>query len=818
MSKQLQLSIEGMSCASCVGRMEKALQNVPELSNLSINLVTQSAHFEYEDALTTENLLAAAATTSYRFIEQTVALSIEGMTCSSCVGRAEKSLQSVLGVIEAHVNLATQRATVRMLEGVPFDHLIEAVAQHGYRAQVITAAQKESNQLAVRQKNEQAHLKKRLLTAAVLATPLFFLEMLSHLIPSMHQWVDSTIGLQNSWYVQCVLATFIMFGPGFNFLTVGFNNLRKFSPDMNSLVAVGTSAAYGYSIIATFFPQWLPSGTVNVYYESAGIIIALILFGRFLEAKAKGNTSEAIQHLVGLQAKTAVVVEDGQHLEKPIEAIKVGDVILTKPGERIALDGKVISGQSYVDESMISGEPIPIEKSLGSHVIGGTINQSGALTYEVEQVGADTLLSNIIRMVEQAQGAKLPIQALVDRITYWFVPIVMGFACITFFIWLIFGPEPSLSFALVNLVAVLIIACPCAMGLATPTSIMVGTGRAAQMGVLFRQGEALQSLKDTQVIAFDKTGTLTQGKPELTDFMCASDVSPEHALSLVAAVEQQSEHPIAQAIVRAAQEQALTLPPIEEFNSVTGYGVQARVAGQKVDIGADRYMTTLGLSVDAFSRQAQRLAEEGKTPLYAAIDGTLAAMIAVSDPIKPSAKKTIEALHTLGLKVAMITGDNRHTAHAIAQQLNIDEVVAEVLPEGKVSAITGLQQRFGNVAFVGDGINDAPALATAEVGLAIGTGTDIAIEAADVVLMSGDLMGVPNALGLSKATIRNIKQNLFWAFAYNAALIPIAAGVLYPFNGTLLSPVFAAGAMALSSIFVLTNALRLRRYQTTHHA
>jgi Cu+-exporting ATPase len=565
-------------------------------------------------------------------------------------------------------------------------------------------------------------------------------------------------------------------------------------------------------VVATFAAGLLPAGTVNVYFEAAAVIVALILLGRYLEARAKGNTSEAIKRLLGLQAKTARVVRDGATIELAIEDVVAGDLIEVRPGERVPVDGEVVEGSSFIDESMISGEPVPVEKSPGAEVVGGTVNQNGALTFRATKVGNDTVLAQIIRMVEQAQGSKLPIQAMVDRITMWFVPAVMAAAVVTFIIWLTFGPEPALTFALVNAVAVLIIACPCAMGLATPTSIMVGTGRAAQMGVLFRKGEALQSLKDAKVVAVDKTGTLTKGRPELTDLIVASGFERSAVLGKVATVEAKSEHPIAQAIVDAARAQGISLGAIEQFQSITGFGVSARVDGDLVEIGADRYMRDLGLDVATFGQDAARLGDEGKTPLYAAVNGRLAAMIAVADPIKETTAAAIRALHDLGLKVAMITGDNRRTGEAIARQLGIDEVIAEVLPDGKVAAVQRLKQQYGPIAYVGDGINDAPALAEADVGLAIGTGTDIAIEAADVVLMSGDLGGVPNAIALSKATIRNIKQNLFWAFAYNVALIPVAAGLLYPVNGSLLSPVFAAGAMALSSVFVLSNALRLRRF------
>jgi Cu+-exporting ATPase len=496
----------------------------------------------------------------------------------------------------------------------------------------------------------------------------------------------------------------------------------------------------------------------------------------------------------------------------PLADVVVGDVVEVRPGEKIPVDGRVLEGSSFVDQSMITGEPVPVAKAAGDEVVGGTINRTGAFTFRATKVGADTVLAQIIRMVEAAQGAKLPIQALADRVTAVFVPIVLAVAGVTFAIWLAFGPAPALTFALVNAVAVLIIACPCAMGLATPTSIMVGTGRGAQMGILFRKGEALQSLRGVDIVALDKTGTLTRGRPEMTDLSVAGGFVEDDVLALVAAVEAQSEHPIGEAIVDAARSRGLDVARADGFEAVPGYGVTARVAGRRVDVGADRYMARLGLDAGIFATEAARLADEGKSPLYAAVDGRLAAIVAVADPIKPTTAAALEALHDLGLKVAMITGDNRGTADAIARRLGIDEVVAEVLPEGKVDAVKALGQR-GSVAFVGDGINDAPALAQADVGIAIGTGTDVAIEAADVVLMSGDLRGVPNALALSRATIRNIKENLFWAFAYNTALIPVAAGLLWPAFGILLSPVFAAAAMGLSSVFVLANALRLKRFR-----
>ncbi len=504
-------------------------------------------------------------------------------------------------------------------------------------------------------------------------------------------------------------------------------------------------------------------------------------------------------------------------IDIPIADVITGDIVEIRPGERIPVDGEVVEGISFVDESMITGEPVPVEKNLHATVVGGTVNQTGALAIKATAVGSATVLAQIIRMVEQAQGSKLPIQTMVDHITMWFVPAVIGLATLTFLIWFFFGPDPALTYGLVNAVAVLIIACPCAMGLATPTSIMVGTGRGAEMGVLFRKGEALQLLKEAKVVAVDKTGTLTEGKPVLTDMTVADGFLRDEVLAKVAAVEAKSEHPIARAIVSAAEAAGLVLPTVESFESVTGFGVRATVAvagvKTRIEIGADRYMIKLGLDPAAFAPVAAQLGDEGKTPLYASIDGKLAAIIAVADPVKATTADAIDALHALGLKVVMITGDNRRTGEAIARKLNIDEVIAEVLPDGKVAAIKRLKRDYGRLAYVGDGINDAPALAQADVGMAIGTGTDVAIEAADVVLMSGSLQGVPNAIALSKATIGNIRQNLFWAFIYNCALIPVAAGALYPVNGLLLSPVFAAGAMALSSVFVLGNALRLKKIQ-----
>ncbi|MDP9760481.1 Cu+-exporting ATPase [Agrobacterium sp. SORGH_AS 745] len=807
------IAIEGMTCASCVGRVEKAIAKVPGVVKASVNLATERADIAFSGAPNVSAVVDAVRNAGYSVDEKTIELDIEGMTCASCVGRVEKALKAVSGVSDASVNLATERATVRVAgNAVSAARLAEAISQAGYKANEIVADKAKGDE-PDRREAELRGLKISLATAVALTLPVFILEMGSHLVPAIHDFVMETVGMRESWYLQFALTTLVLFGPGLRFFKKGIPALLRLAPDMNSLVVLGTAAAWGFSVVATFVPEILPRGTANVYYEAAAVIVTLILLGRFLEARAKGRTSEAIKRLVGLQAKSARVMRNGETIDVPLQDVATGDVIVVRPGEKVPVDGLVLDGSSYVDESMITGEPVPVTKTAGSEVVGGTVNRNGSFTFRATKVGADTLIAQIIRMVEEAQADKLPIQALVDKVTNWFVPAVMLAALVTFIVWFILGPDPALTFALVNAVAVLIIACPCAMGLATPTSIMVGTGRAAEMGVLFRRGDALQTLRDADVIAVDKTGTLTLGKPTLVHFTTTEGFDQDEVLRLVASLESRSEHPIAEAIVEAAKHGGLTLADAAGFDATPGFGVAATVDGRKVEAGADRFMVKLGYDIAKFADDADRLGREGQSPLYAAVDGRLAAIIAVADPIKPTTPEAIAALHALGLKVTMITGDNRRTAEAIARRLGIDEVVAEVLPDGKVEAVKRLAADGRRVAFVGDGINDAPALAAADVGLAIGTGTDVAIESADVVLMSGDLRGVANAIALSKATIRNIRQNLFWAFAYNAALVPVAAGILYPANGVLLSPVLAAGAMALSSVFVLTNALRLKSFR-----
>ena len=800
-----------MTCASCVGRVEKAISRVEGVASASVNLATEKAEVRYDMAPAHDAVVAAIRKAGYDVEPETFDLGIEGMTCASCVARVEKAISAMPGVTSASVNLATERATIRVADlGPALTAAIEAaIRKAGYEPHAVIASGEDKS--ASREAN-QTRLKRDLLIAAALTLPIFVLEMGRHLIPALHMWLSMTVGDTPLYTLYFLLATAVQFGPGLRFYAKGLPALWHLSPDMNSLVVVGSTAAWAYSVVATFAPFLLPQGTANVYFEASSVIVTLILMGRFLEARAKGRTSEAISRLVGLQAKSARVLRGADVVEVALAVVKPGDILQVRPGDRLPVDGVVLTGASYVDEAMISGEPVPVHKTAGDAVTGGTINTTGAFTYRAEKVGADMMLQRIIRMVESAQGAKLPIQAVVDRVTAWFVPAVMAAALVTFAVWLIWGPQPALSFALVNAVAVLIIACPCAMGLATPTSIMVGTGRAAELGVLFRNGEALQSLTGVTVVALDKTGTLTEGRPLLTDVILADGFTRPQVLALVAAAEAGSEHPVATAIVTAAKAEGLALAKPADFNAIPGFGIRATVAGRRVEVGADRFMAQIGVDIHAFDASYAEFAKRARTPLYAAIDGKLAALIAVADPVKPTTAAAIAALHKLGLKVAMITGDNRRTADAIAAELGIDEVVAEVLPEGKVAAVKALRQGGRRVAFVGDGINDAPALAEADVGLAVGTGTDVAIETADVVLMGGDLGGVVKAFGISRATMANIKQNLFWAFAYNVALIPVAAGVLYPLNGTLLSPMLAAGAMAASSVFVLSNALRLKRF------
>lgn len=802
------LSVEGMTCASCVGRVERALKGTEGVTRANVNLATETAEVSFGDAVKVSDLVTVLDKAGYPARVEELVFDVHGMTCASCVGRVERALAQEEGVTEASVNLAAETATVSYLSGVQdVESLTKAIAKAGYEAKprIDRDAAPEN-----RKADEARALKSKLILAAALTLPIFIIEMGGHLIPALHHWWMMTVPEWLWRMVQFALTAVVLAVPGRVFFTKGIPSLLKGGPDMNALVALGAGAAFVYSTVVTFWPQIVPMGAQNVYFEAAAVIVTLILLGRFLEARAKGQTGEAIRKLAGMRAKTARVERDGEVIELPIEEVVVRDVLHLRPGEKIAVDGKVLTGESHVDEAMISGEPIPVAKAEGSPVIAGTVNGEGAMTYVAEKVGADTMLAQIIRMVEEAQGAKLPIQSLVDKVTMYFVPAVMALAAVTVVIWFAVGPDPALAHALVAGVAVLIIACPCAMGLATPTSIMVGTGRAAELGVLFRKGDALQGLQEVKVIAFDKTGTLTEGRPDVTDLVTlAGDEAA--LLAEVAAVEAKSEHPIARAIERAAEARGLNLPEVDKARAIAGHGIKAEIGDVSLLVGNMRLMTREKIDVTAFEAPLAELADQGRTPVLVARNGVAAMVLGISDPIRPASRKAIEALHARGIKVAMVSGDTRRAAEVVARDLGIDHVEAEVLPKGKAKTVDALKESHGAVGFVGDGINDAPALASADVGIAVGTGTDVAIEAADVVLMGGDPSAVVTAVDVSRKTMGNIRQNLFWAFAYNAALIPVAAGVLYPSFGLQLSPMLGAGAMAMSSVFVVSNALRLRR-------
>jgi Cu+-exporting ATPase len=721
----------------------------------------------------------------------------------------DKALWQLPGVLAVDVNLATETVQVTYTPGLASRaDFIAASTAAGYAAQ--EHSEDSHGQVQARKQQLAEAYGRRSRLAVFLAAPVIILGMGGHILPGFERLIADVIGQKANWIIQCIFATAVLFGPGLDFYRRGFPALWRGAPDMNSLVALGTGAAYAFSLIATFLPQVLPEGVSGVYYEPASLIVVLILFGRDLENRAKGRTGKAIQSLLGLRVKTAQVRRAGEFVDCPIEEIVVGDVLSLRPGERVAVDGVVHEGSSYIDESMITGEPRPVEKSTGAALTAGTVNGMGHVIYEARRVGHDTTLSQIIQLVEQAQGAKLPIKALVDRLTLWFVPMVLTLAFVTVTVWMIWGPAPALPYALVAGVCVLIIACPCAMGLATPTSIMVGTGRAAEMGVLFRKGDALQLLADVDVIAFDKTGTLTRGQPVLTDLDVADGLGRRAALQVMASVEQGSDHPIARAIVMAAAEEGLDLLPIQDGQTYAGLGLSAHVAGEEVILGTERFMRERGIDVKGYHGSAEALASQGKSVIFAARAGQVIALAGVSDALKPSTQGAIAQLKAAGITVVMLTGDRRDAALQIAADLGIDQVHAELLPADKSRVLAELKTKARQLAFVGDGINDAPALAAADIGIALGTGTDVAVESADIVLMSGDLLGVVNAIEMSRLTLRNIKQNLFWAFGYNVALIPVAAGALYPAFGMLLSPILAAAAMALSSIFVLANALRLR--------
>lgn len=801
----LRIPVEGLNCASCVRRAEAALSAAPGVRAASVNLATQSAEIRHDGPVAPA--LAALAAAGFGVPRDTALLEVEGASCASCVGRIERAAQARPGVVEARMNLATGQLRL-VLAGGDAAAVAAAVTDAGYAARPVASDAPQEDRHA----REARGLARDLVLSGALTLPVVVLAMGGHLSPAFHGFLGATLGHGMVNLIQFALTTAVLAGPGRRFFRKGIPLLLRRAPDMNALVALGTFSAWAYSTVTVFAPGLLPDGAAHVYFEAAAVIVTLILLGRLLEARAKGRTGAAIRALMDLAPETAhVLLPDGGAEDRPVASLRPGDLIRLRPGERVATDGTVTEGRSHLDEAMITGEPLPVAKAPGDPVTGGTVNGPGSLTYRATAVGADTVLARIVAMVRDAQGAKLPIQALVDRITAWFVPAVMGVAVLTVLGWLIFGPAPALSHALVAGVSVLIIACPCAMGLATPTSIMVGTGRAAEMGVLFRRGDALQALQEVRVVAFDKTGTLTEGRPEVVDLTLAPGVPRAAVLPLLAAAEARSEHPLARAILAFAGPDAGL--EVSGFEARAGFGLVATVAGRRLLAGNAALLAQDGVETGALAGAAETAAATGATPVFVALDGQAVALLSIADPVKPTAAAAIAALKARGLRPVLLTGDTEATARAIAATLGIGEVQAGLRPEDKLAAVDALKAPGGPVAFVGDGINDAPALARAELGIALGTGTDVAIEAADVVLTHGDPMSVVTAIGLSRATLHNIRQNLAWAFGYNALLIPVAAGLLYLFGGPLLSPMLAAGAMALSSVFVLGNALRLRQVQ-----
>lgn len=808
--RRIELKIEGLFCASCVKRLEKALMRIDGVVGAQVNLATEKATIAASRPIAAQIINAAVIDAGYGIEKTTIVLEIDGMSCASCVKRVEKALLSVFGVLETNVNLLTNRASVDCVAGcVKLSDLENAVARVGYSAKAV----KDSAHQDAARESQQDKSNKRLgwaLAIAILLTlPLFLIEMSGHIFAPFQHWIVQQFGEFSYRLWQFIFATIVLFGPGWRFFKKGIARLFHLAPDMNSLVAVGAFSAWAYSTVATFFTDRFPDAANYVYYETSAVIVTLILLGRYLESGARGRTGEAIKALARLQAKTARVKKDDAFIEVAIDDIVIGDTIAVRPGEKIPVDGAVVSGNSTVDESMLTGESQPVQKSVHAKVYGGTVNRLGNFTMEAEKIGSDMVIAQIQKLVEDAQADKLPIQALVDRVTAWFVPAVFSVAIITFIIWLVIGPQPTLPHALVAAVAVLIIACPCAMGLATPTSIMVGTGRAAKFGVLFRRGDALQTLRDCKIIAFDKTGTLTVGHPSLVHMVVREGFDPTDVLAKTAAIETLSEHPLSEAITHALKKNSSDYQ-VSDFQVVPGLGLTGVINGDTVVVGSERLMQQLNIDVQVFKGEIHKFHSDNVTMFYTAIGQQALGFFAINDPLKNNAPKTIDALKAMGIETVMITGDNATTAKSIAKTLGIDVVRANVLPAEKATEVKTLQASGRSVAFVGDGINDAPALATAQIGIAIGTGTDVAIASADIILMSGDPFGVVNAVLFSKATMRNIRQNLFWAFAYNVALIPIAAGVLYPIWQIQLSPMLSAVAMALSSVFVLANALRLR--------
>lgn len=795
-----ELSVAGMTCGGCIRSVETALGAVPGVIRAEADLVTRRAIVEAEPDVNLTALSEALAKKGYATDAQELTFAIDGMHCGSCVARVEEATLSVPGVQSATANLTTSTLTVTVLDGATVRSGIPAALERiGYRADPVAPE-------APPKANETSGAARAAAIAAALSFPVFATEMGGHLVPAFHHWLLGTIGQTPLWVFQALLTTLVMIGPGRGFYEKGIPALARGAPDMNTLVAVGTLAAWGFSMVVLLAPTLIPPDARFVYFEAAAVIVTLILAGRWLEARARGQTGAAIRALMARQPQT-VRLANGRDV--PVASLALDDLIVARPGEAFAVDGIVTDGEGYVDEAAITGEAAPVAKRPGDPVTSGTLNGTAALTYKATATGQNTVLAQIIALVARAQSTRLPVQDLVNRIAAWFVPAVLAIAAATVLIWLVFGPAPSVANALVAGVSVLIIACPCAMGLAVPTSIVVGSGRAAELGVLFRQGAALQQLAGVQTVAFDKTGTLTSGRPELAE-LTTHGMSETDALCMIASVESASEHPVAGAVLRAAAEAGIDVIAVQDAQAVPGLGISAKVDGESVVVGTKAHMMSLGIETEPLDLPAARLRDAARAPIFAAREGTVFAVFAVVDQARPEAASTVASLQSSGIDVVMLTGDAPEVAQALGRDLGISDIRAGLRPDDKHAAVAALRENRGVVAFVGDGINDAPALAAADIGIAIGTGTNIAIEAADVVLRSGDLNGVSSAFRISKRTMANIHQNLFWAFGYNVALIPVAAGMLTLFGGPMLSPILAAGAMAVSSVLVLTNALRLR--------
>ena len=808
------LPITGMTCTVCALTIEKGLAETPGVEKASVNFASEKASVEYDPAKTNLTKLAKAVSElGYGVATRKSIYPVGGMTCASCVAHVEEALKDVPGVISVAVNLGSEKATVEYIEGTAYADMKKAVEDAGYELGKEIEGLEDVSETS---QKEVRKVRNRFIVAAILTVPIVVM-MLTPMFTGMN-------------YLLWALATPVQFWAGWRFYKGAWGALRHRTSDMNTLIAVGSSAAYIYSVIATVFPGVFTANGIkaNVYFDTSAAIITLILLGRYLEARAKGQTSEAIKKLIGLQPKTAVVFRNGQEQQIPIDEVVAGDLIQVKPGERVPVDGIVREGFSSLDESMITGESIPVEKKPGDEVIGATINRTGSFKFAATKIGKDTTLARIVRLVEEAQGSKAPVQKLADVIASYFVPIVIGIAVVTFLVWFFAGPSPQLTYAFLNFVAVLVIACPCALGLATPTAIIVGTGKGAEQGILIRSADTLERAHKINAVLLDKTGTLTQGKPSVTDIIAAAGYSQDEVLRLAASAEKNSEHSLAEAIVKTAAEKKLALSAAAEFSAMPGLGIEAVVDGKKIVLGNLKLIEERKMMLDELVIKANELVSAGKTVMFLSVDGQGAGLIALADTIKPEAQKVVHQLHKMGIEVAMVTGDNKRTAEAIARQAGIDRVFAEVLPEHKADEVKNLQSEGKIVAMVGDGINDAPALAQADVAIAIGTGTDVAMETGDITLIRGELHGIVTAIALSKRTLRTIRQNLFWAFAYNVILIPVAAGVLYfAFkNGTVpsglkfalgdrgfLNPILAAAAMALSSITVVTNSLRLRSFK-----